>query len=544
MSFQQKSRQIALSFVNMDDVVVARELSGNGMSILGLVGRSIVGTAVISGGLAARAALFGAQVAAKSARAATAAAKGVVPGADAAEEAMYQLDQRLGAGAERASFVASRGVEIGKENDLPPTDPILGDPWLGKRLDPGATWNTVLADSAGDLSSLAALPLTLTTATVEGAIASPAGQRVGKMVWDSVSSMIDSTTGTVKTGDAADRAETRAMILTMGATPLWLAFQDGVDLCEGLSRAALGDTRRLRTVLDRLIERLEASDAGAAAQTPARLLAALDAHEAIELKAVLDIGGALVEDSTKLAKLGAIYSTLLTRLVDGSVRSAIDAGSKVQAIEAWIKVDDERRAAGLGGADTPRPAMLERLETIASAGTTPSPNRARAFFAASTIDLARDMVFSYSIDALGREAALARIERLFGREVRERIADDCSLRDDVIDAGRERDRRIGAIVVDLLRRGRARLRQARDHAAARLATLTANSRDNLIERLIPLRVAERAAVLRRFVAMADTANALDGIPSEERSRERVVARFHAWVDAGPDERPVLRIEAV
>src|SRR5215472_10291924 len=134
MDLEQKSRQIALSFVNMDDVVVARELSGNGMSMLALVGRSIVGTAVTGGGLAARAALFGAQVATKSAMAASAAAKGVVPGAEAAEEAMYQLDRRLGASAERASFVASRGVEIGKEDDeQPPTDPIMGDPWLGKR---------------------------------------------------------------------------------------------------------------------------------------------------------------------------------------------------------------------------------------------------------------------------------------------------------------------------------------------------------------------------------------------------------------------------
>jgi hypothetical protein len=333
------------------------------------------------------------------------------------------------------------------------------------------------------------------------------------------------------------------MIVTIGATPLWLALQDGLDLCEGLSRAALGDLRRLRAVIERLVERLEASDADAAAHAPARLLAALDANDAMELKGLVDIGAALVEDSTRLAKLGAIYSTLLTRLVDGSVRSAIDAASNVDEIDAWIRIDEERRGAGLGGADKPRPAVLERLETIAAAGTAAAPNRARAFFSASTIDLARDMVFSYSIGAIGRNRALARMKRLFGTDVSERIADDCSLRGDILDAGRERDRRLAAIVSELQLRGRARLHDARNHAAARLATLTSSSRDNVVERLLPHRIAERAAVLRRFVAMADTANALDGMPSEERSRQRAFARLAAWIDVESDE-PALRIEAV
>jgi hypothetical protein len=542
MSIEQKSREIALSFINLDDVVVTRELSGSGMSMLAIMSRSVVGTAVAGGGLAARAALFGAQVAAKSAMATTAAAKGLVPGADAAEQAMYELDRRLGTGAERASFVASRGVEIGKADEKPPTDPILGDPWLGKRLDPGATWNTVLADSVGDLSQLAMLPLTLTTAAMERAMESAAGQRVGKKVWDSMSSLIDATSNASTAGEAAERADARAMLMTIGATPLWLAFQDGIDLCEGLSRAALGDVRRLRDVLTGIVERLEASDAQAAENAPARLLAALDARNATELSGMLAIGTALVEDSARLAKLSGIYSMLLAKLVDGSVRSAVDARSGVDEIEAWIRVDEDRRSAessagssaGSSAHAKPRPDLLERLETIASAGISDAPNTTRGFFRASTVDLARDMVFSYSSGALGREPGLARIERLFGRDVRDRIADDCSLRDDVLDAGRDRDRRIAAVVSEHLRHGRDRLRAARNHAAARLVTLGSNSRDNLVERVVPHRIVERAAVLRRFVAMADTANALDGMPSEERSRQRIVARFDMWIDAESD----------
>ena len=555
MTIEQKSREIALSFINLDDVVVTRELSGSGMSMLAIMGRSFVGTAVAGGGLAARAALFGAQVAAKSAIATTAAAKGLVPGADAAERAMSELDRRLGASAERASFVASRGVEIGKADEKPPTDPILGDPWLGKRLDPGATWNTVIADSAGDLSQLAVLPFTLTTAAMERAMVSATGQRVGKKVWDSMSSLMDATSGTTSAGEAAERSDARAIVMTIGATPLWLAFQDAIDLCEGFSRAALGDVRRLRTVLTGIVDRLEASDANATANAPARLLAALDAPNATELSGLFAIGTALVEDSARLARLSAIYSMLLGRLVDGSVRTAVDAASGVDEIEAWIRADEERRTAGsvaenrsgsgagssAGSSSTPkpRPALLERLETIASAGTSPGPNSARGFFTASTIELARDMVFSYSSGALGREGGLDRIERLFGRDVRDRIADDCSL-DDVLDAGRARDRRIAAVVSEHLRYGRDRLRDARNHAAARLVTLSSNSPDNLVERVVPLRLVERATVLRRFVGMADTASALDGLPSDEPLRRGVVARFDAWIDEESDDSDAVR----
>jgi hypothetical protein len=562
MTIEQKSREIALSFINLDDVVVTRELSGNGMSILAMMGRSVVGTAVTGGGLAARAALFGVQVVAKSAMATTAAAKGLVPGADAAERAMYDLDRRLGASAERASFIASRGVEIGKADEKPPTDPILGDPWLGKRLDPDATWNTVLADSAADLSQLAMLPLTLTMAATERAMGSATGQRVGKKVWDSMSSLIDATSGASAAGEAAERADARAILLTIGATPLWLAFQDGIDLCEGLSRAALGDVRRFRAVLTQLVERLEASDADATENAPAKLLAALDEHDATEPSSFFAISAALVEDGPKLAKLAGIYSMLLAKLVDGSMRSAVDAasGSAVDEIEAWIRLDEDRRSAGssalsstgsstvssagtsAGGSSPvkPRPALLERLEHVASVGTADAPNSARAFFTPSTIDLARDMVFSYSSGALGRERGLARVGRLFGRAVRDRIADDCSLREDILDAGRERDRRIAAVVTEHLRHGRARLLAARDHAAARLATLSSSSRDNMVERLVPLRIVERATVLRRFVAMADTANSLDGMPSDEPSRQRIVARFDAWIDAQSDDSDAAR----
>ena len=127
------------------------------------------------------------------------------------------------------------------------------------------------------------------------------------------------------------------------------------------------------------------------------------------------------------------------------------------------------------------------------------------------------------------------MERLFGRDARDRIADDCSLRAEILDAGRERDRSIAALVADLQSCGRERLRAARDRAAARLGTLGSGSRDNFADLIVPHRTIERAAVLRRFVAMADTANALDAGPAGESSRARVLEAFRAWIDTEPDE---------
>ena len=77
-----------------------------------------------------------------------------------------------------------------------------------------------------------------------------------------------------------------------------------------------------------------------------------------------------------------------------------------------------------------------------------------------------------------------------------------------------------------------------------------SSRENLVERVVPHGTIERVTVLRRFVSMADTATALDGMPSEEPTRARVVEAFDAWIEAephsfsGPIPRPVLRKEAV
>ena len=537
MTLEQKGREIALAFINLDDIVLARELSGSGLSLLAQAGRSVVGTAVVGGGLATRAAVFGAQLATKSAMAATAAARGIVPGADTAEQMAWELDQRIGGTGQTASAIASRGVQIGKADPGPPTDPILGEVWLGKRLEPGSTWNTVLADSAFDLTRLAAFPITVGVRTVEYAMGSPLGQQVTRSFWESLTSMTDMARRASGDTELADRSEKRAMLIALAAVPMWLAMQDAAGLSEGVSRAALGDGRKLRSALHAVLERLEAaaevhaSDGESAVvknirararnaveHRPARLLAALDACDSGDPMQAMSIAVATVEDSASLAKLSTLYSDLLSDLSLKSTQAAMSGALDADTTETWVRSDEASRAATGRGTRESCPPAVEQLEAIVAAFAPRADAGGARVYSASLIDLARDTVFSYSTRALGRERALARMARLFGTDAADRLRDDCSLAPELVDAGSDRDRRIAELVDALMREGRDRLFQARARAADRLASLTASTEDSLIRGFVPQRTAERVVILQRFLGMADVANALDAAPDEPPAR--------------------------
>ncbi len=539
MDLQREGRQLALAFVNVDDIVFARELSANGINLLSFAGRSLVGSAVVGAGVATRAAVLGAQVATKSALAVASAAKGRIPGAGVAEQMAYELDRNVGLGGEAASFVASQGVAVARPDPKPPAEPIFGDPWLGKRLKPGSTPNTVLMDSAVDLTRLAAMPLAFGTSTLVNALASPAGQQVTQSFWEALSSIVDSFGRRSSANDVttADRSERRAVLVMIGVGTLMTAAQDIVELGEALSRASAGDGAKLRAVLTKAIERIATAKdtpASTAKHTPSRLLSALDEKHEGETSRVTTIGRAIIEDSGSLSRLAVAYSSLLAGLISSALQSTVSGALDVDTIEAWVRADEASRAAGGTGAPEKCPASVKQLETIVAAfSETNGEGRRRGFFVPSTIDLARDAIFAYSVRALGRELALARMERLFGAEARERLADDCSLRSEILDAKADRDRRLAALVSQLRGASQARLREARDHAADRLASLSANSVDGMLERLVPQRISERIAVLQRFVGIADMTNALDGLPPADESRQKVAAKFNDWIVTAP-----------
>jgi hypothetical protein len=190
------------------------------------------------------------------------------------------------------------------------------------------------------------------------------------------------------------------------------------------------------------------------------------------------------------------------------------------------------------------PSSIKQLETLVEAFYAPAADTRRGFFVPSAIECARDTIFAYSSRALGREAAMARMERLFGVAVRNRLSDDCFLRNDIIDAKSDRDVRVAALVSQLQNEGHARLREARDHAAERLASLTSKSVDRMLERFLPQRIDERIAILQRFVAMADTANALDPLRLDEARRQRVTARFSEWMATSASTPAAQSVELV
>jgi hypothetical protein len=531
MDIQREGRQVAMAFVNVDDIVLVRELTGSGVNLLSFAGRSLVGTAVLGAGMATRAAVFGAQVATKSALAVATVAKGRIPGGALAEQWAYDLDQTVGRGGEVASYVAAQGVEIAKADGRPPTEPIFGEAWLGKRLKPGATPTTVLVESALDLTRLAAVPLTFGTARLTSALATPMGQQVTRSFWDALFSLVDSfgPRSSRERASSADRSERRAVRLAVALAPLTVFAGDMVELAEGLSRASAGEAARLRAILTKILARLDASSA--AAYTPVRLLAALDDTHESEAARVAAIGRAMVEDGAALSRLAVTYATQVGTLVTNSMQSAVSGALDVDAIEAWVRADDASRSADVPSARAAKcPASVAQLESVVAdfSGADAAAGR-RGFFLPSTIELARDTIFTYSTRALGRERALARMERLFGADARARLEDDCSLRAEILDAKADRDRRLAALVSQVQQEGSERLRVARDRAAERLASLAANSADRMLERLVPQRLAERVAILQRFVGLADTANALDPDPSAETSRQQVVAEFTAWM---------------
>lgn len=295
--------------------------------------------------------------------------------------------------------------------------------------------------------------------------------------------------------------------------------------------------RMLRSVLTTAVERIDGASKRFASDrhTPSHLVAALGDTSGDMSSRVTAIGKAIVEDRGALSRLAVAYTTMIAGLLTASVQSAVGAVRDVGAVEAWVRADEAARAEAGKGTPETCPAAVTQLETLVAAFySADAEGRRRGYVAPGTIELALDTIFGYSQRALGRELALARMERLFGTSVRARLADDYSLWPEIIDAKAGRDVRLAAVVAGLRREGHARLQAARDHAAERLASLSATSPDRLIERLGPQRVGERIAVLQRFVGMADMANALDPSRSDDARQQRVLAEFEQWIGTSAD----------
>jgi hypothetical protein len=217
-------------------------------------------------------------------------------------------------------------------------------------------------------------------------------------------------------------------------------------------------------------------------------------------------------------------------------------------VEPWAREDGvEGRRSGDAGAAGPsgrtsRPELVALCEEVLGR---PGEGLAPFFHPEPTVRLAQDVAFGYSRDALGREPALDRIERLFGRQARERIEADVSLEPDLLDAPGGDDRREKRAKDRGTDRGETRwrlLRRRIDELAAagelpRTRDLCATQLDSL-QRFTQLRwvyvpdqVRRRVELLRDFLSLANQDLALRSAETAAATAERLatLARFEAWV---------------
>lgn len=212
----------------------------------------------------------------------------------------------------------------------------------------------------------------------------------------------------------------------------------------------------------------------------------------------------------------AVWGSLPVGLVD------------VARVGRWVRDDGVEGRGGAGSA--PRLVALceSELGRAEDGPTSQQPEPA--------VQLARDTAFQYSRDALGRKPALARVERLFGREARERIEADVSLGWEdspellSLDPGAPTDRALRARI-DAIgdRRELARL-QAR--CTTGLATLERFTRLPWV--YVPRRLHRRIGLLRAFIHLAEQDLALDASRAADATAKRLAAwrRFEAFAQGG------------
>jgi len=150
------------------------------------------------------------------------------------------------------------------------------------------------------------------------------------------------------------------------------------------------------------------------------------------------------------------------------------------------------------------------------------------YYPECAVRYAQDVSFLYASEVLGRDKALARIDRLYGKKTRDRVAADVSLDRDVLDleAGERRDERIRDLIADT---GARDLIDRRDKGQEQLESLEDFSALPL--QYVPEQAGERIAILRYFLSRASQELALRPEPADA-GRQEAQQAFEKWVDGG------------
>lgn len=520
-------RKAAQSFVTLDDIALGQSLIEGGMSQLGRVGMSASGTSVAIN-VAARAVFLGAQVGTRSADKLAGTVSGFVPLAGETKSLAGKVSDQAKALGERCSTLAIHGIELagGKKAK----DPITKEEWLGKQAPQGYTSAELAADTTfGTLSSLAMMPFSVGMEMLQLATDGLLGNTFRKAVNASLGAM----------PGGSDQIESRALregLVTVALDSGMPVAQSTMALIEAAARLALSDSRAMHRVLSTGLKQarlladkdrkevvpgvpssawLRKSARKVADNPPEAFMAALEKGPEGESAGSSAILKAMLKDGRALLTFFTLYPVILGLL--GSDLSLLLVGGLADLRGAESYIDDDE--------GSPQPAAFNLLDSLVGRAVTEDDET--PLFSRATVYLAQDLSFGACGDLRGREAALDRMERLFGAEVRERLTRDVSLNSDFMDEGEEgeehpgRDARLRAYVRDTTDRN-ALSRQI-DLCGDRLALLESSV---VPDSLLKGQVSKRIGMLRAFTSLAAGDLAMRGAGGSVDREAR--AKFCDW----------------
>jgi len=538
--------RLVQSFLSLDDLVFGQSLLRDGTAQFVGASRSAVGAVAITSNVAARAVQLGVQTGAKTAKWTTAPLEGWVPGADVAHDFASRVDARAGAAGEEASLLAIYGLELAGGPASAARDPLTEEPWLNKQIPHGYGWADLAADTAvGPLGRIAALPLTLGLDAFEATAETRAGRLSAEGALQLFHALLSALPG--EDSEKVDLEALRENFLSVASSSGASALRDVARIAEALLRLGLGDVRRLREVMIEALDDMEqladhevmgellpGLPAGAylrrrarsiVENAPRKFIAALEVGPDGEAPSAATVFSALLDDADNLRVFLIEYPQALA-LLAASMGAIAGAGTlDADDVEDYLRGKGSKTREE-DGKSKKRPWSAKELESYAGkaevvAGADPESGP----FPRSAIWLARDVVFDYSLEVLGREKALARIGRLYGETTRERIEADPSLEVEIMDAERGQ-KRLETLYVVVAESETAELTRRRDLAAEQLANLRTFDRMRLNFR--PETIAERIEVLSAFLSLTGQELALRTQAGSTAERLESLADFEAW----------------
>lgn len=527
--------KLAASFLTLDDLVAGQGVVGGTLSQITQAGRVGAGSVLASSNLAARTFQLGVQAGAKTAKLTAEALEGVVPGAGAARKMAERLDAQASAAAEEASMLTARTIEMTGGKAAAPKNPLTGERWVSKECPPGYTWGELTADTmVGPFGKIAMLPLTLGMEAASAAMATGPGRMTMNATMQAVNGLLDLGSGS----SSLDRAELRDALMAVSSSTGNAVVRDFMAIAEAATRFTFGDARRvlrgMREGIDEL--RLIAAHDGMDELLPALPISATLRRRAQKivdhppkhfLAAIAErpvqfgkVFRSLIDDAEPLRLFLVNYPQVVTLLGTNTTMVLAAGLFDVGEIADFVRDD--------GGKGTPWSSVA--FEDYVGQAVLGKKDPQVGYYPEVAVRYAQDVSFLYSSEVLGRDKALDRVERLYGKDQRKRVAGDVSLNRDVLDAeaGAAREERIRDLIEET---GVEDLIANRDKCQEQIESLEQLSA--LPFQYVPRQVGDRIEILRYFLSVTSQEMAMRRAkaPSDD-GRKGAQQAFEKWVDGG------------